>query len=157
MRRREFIALAGASVAWPFAASAQDKGRVYRLGIYAGDGRNVPHYRALIDELQRHGFIEGRNLVIEVRGDTAQTLEQYVQQASELVETRPDVMITGGDWAIRQLRDTAQHATKNIPIVGLTEDMVAAGFAQSMAHPESVTGISLPATELEHVPPELTR
>jgi putative ABC transport system substrate-binding protein len=149
MRRREFIALAGASVAWPFAASAQDKGRVYRLGIYAGDGRNVPHYRALIDELQRHGFIEGRNLVIEVRGDTAQTLEQYVQQASELVETRPDVMITGGDWAIRQLRDTAQHATKNIPIVGLTEDMVAAGFAQSMAHPESVTGISLLATELD--------
>jgi putative ABC transport system substrate-binding protein len=132
-----------------FAASAQDKGRVYRLGIYAGDGRNVPHYRALIDELQRHGFIEGRNLVIEVRGDTAQTLEQYVQQASELVETRPDVMITGGDWAIRQLRDTAQHATKNIPIVGLTEDMVAAGFAQSMAHPESVTGISLLATELD--------
>jgi putative ABC transport system substrate-binding protein len=149
MRRREFIALAGASVAWPFAASAQDKGRVYRLGIYAADGRNVPHYRALIDELQRHGFIEGRNLVIEVRGDTAQTLEQYVQQASELVETRPDVMITGGDWAIRQLRDTAQHATKNIPIVGLTEDMVAAGFAQSMAHPESVTGISLLATELD--------
>ena len=58
-------------------------------------------------------------------------------------------MITGGDWAIRQLRDTAQHATKNIPIVGLTEDMVAAGFAQSMAHPESVTGISLLATELD--------
>ena len=86
MRRREFIALAGASVAWPFAASAQDKGRVYRLGIYAGDGRNVPHYRALIDEVQRHGFIEGRNLVIEVRGDTAQTLEQYVQQASELAQ-----------------------------------------------------------------------
>jgi hypothetical protein len=33
MRRREFIALFGASVTWPFAAVAQEPGRTYRLGF----------------------------------------------------------------------------------------------------------------------------
>ena len=33
MRRREFIALMGASVTWPFAALAQEPGRTYRLGF----------------------------------------------------------------------------------------------------------------------------
>jgi putative tryptophan/tyrosine transport system substrate-binding protein len=149
MRRREFITLIGVVAGVPFAARAQEKGRIYRLGIYASDGRNVPHYRALIDELRRHGLVEGQNLVIDARGDAAQSLEWWVQQASELVETRPDVIITGGDAAIRLLRDAAQHATKTIPIVALTEDMVAAGFARSMANPESTTGVSLLATELD--------
>ena len=34
MRRREFIALMGASVTWPFTALAQEAGRTYRLGFF---------------------------------------------------------------------------------------------------------------------------
>jgi hypothetical protein len=33
MRRREFITLMGASVAWPFAVKAQQPGRTYRYGM----------------------------------------------------------------------------------------------------------------------------
>jgi hypothetical protein len=49
MRRREFIALMGASVAWPFAATAQQAGRTYRLGAVSSSSRNTPHFVAMFD------------------------------------------------------------------------------------------------------------
>jgi hypothetical protein len=42
MRRREFIALMGASVTWPFAAMAQVPGRTYRVGGLSAIPRNSP-------------------------------------------------------------------------------------------------------------------
>ena len=67
MRRREFIALAGASVAWPFAALAQEPGRTYRLGVLLPQPRDVPVNVAFLEEFRRRGFIEGKNLTVEWR------------------------------------------------------------------------------------------
>jgi hypothetical protein len=71
MRRREFIALMGASVAWPFAAVAQQAGRTYRLGLITTDPFNDQiqggAYTALLDGLRRLGFIEGKNLAVDNR------------------------------------------------------------------------------------------
>jgi putative ABC transport system substrate-binding protein len=73
MRRREFIAFMGASVAWPFAAMAQEPGRTYRLGTLLA-GRVEELWNAFLDPARRHGFIEGQNLTIDYR-DYAQNVD----------------------------------------------------------------------------------
>src|SRR5262249_40247439 len=65
MRRREFVALMGASVAWPFAALAQQPGRTYRLGCLMPLTRDAPVNVAFLDEFRRRGFVDGQNLIVE--------------------------------------------------------------------------------------------
>ncbi len=145
MRRREFIALIGASVTWPFTAMAQEPGRTYRIGVLAPFTRDVPFNLALLDELRRRGFTEGQNLTVEWRayGPHVDLIEEY---ATELVRTRPDLLYVGGGEAIR----VAQHATKAIPILGITDDMVGEGLVDSLARPNgNTTGVSIFATELD--------
>ena len=59
MRRREFIALASASVVWPFATIAQEPGRTFRLGVLLPHPRDAPVNVAFLEEFRRRGFIEG--------------------------------------------------------------------------------------------------
>ena len=145
MRRREFIALAGASVAWPCAAMAQEPGRTYRLGPLLPFPRDVPINVAFFDQLRRRGFIEGQNLTVEYRafGLHPDLISQY---AAELAKARVDVIVTGGDDAIRAL----QQATKTIPIVGMAGDMLGDGFVNSLARPNgNTTGVSILAQSLD--------
>jgi hypothetical protein len=75
MRRREFLSvLGGAAAAWPLAARAQQVGRVYRIGVFAGatNAVMVLAYRGFLDELRKLDFIEGQNLTVD-RRSTAQT------------------------------------------------------------------------------------
>ena len=66
MRRREFIVLiCSATVIWPFASTAQQLGRTYRLGCLLPLPRDAPINIAFFDELRRRGFIEGQNLTVE--------------------------------------------------------------------------------------------
>jgi putative ABC transport system substrate-binding protein len=145
MKRREFIALAGASVAWPFVALAQQAGRTYRVGGVSISPRNAPHNVAMFDELRRLGFIEGQNLTIDWRNYKPQ-IGLISEFAAELVKTRVDVIWAGGDVAIRAV----QQATTTIPILGITDDMVGQGLVNSMAGPNNnTTGISILASELD--------
>ena len=74
MDRRTFIGrvaagLLGAPLAAPLAASAQQGGKVYRIGILETipAARNAANFDALRKGLRDLGYVEGRNVVIEYR------------------------------------------------------------------------------------------
>jgi putative ABC transport system substrate-binding protein len=145
MRRREFIALAGATATWPFAALAQEPGRTYRLGFIYPVRLEPPNaVAAFFDELKRAGFIEGKNLTIEFRAFVPHP-DRVPEYAAELVKARADVILPAGP-AVR----AAQEATKTIPILAVDEDLFGSGLVNSMARPNgNTTGVSLLATELD--------
>ena len=146
MKRREFITLVGgATVAWPLAARAQEPGRIYRLGTLQLSPRSAPNHVAFYAELQRLGFIEGQNLVVDERGYGLH-LEQLAYHAAEIVKAQVDVILATGDSAIR----AAQRATTTIPILAFTDDMLGSKFVTSLAKPGgNTTGVSVLATELD--------
>src|SRR5262245_61187328 len=148
MRRREVITLlGGAAAAWPLAAWAQQASRIYRLGILSQSRRDTTWsgWSAFLAELKVFGFIEGQNLAVLQDGfDTP--IDQLATRAAALVKAAPDVLYGIGEVATRSL----QEATQSIPIIGGTEDMVAAGLVASLSRPDgNVTGISLLSPELD--------
>jgi putative tryptophan/tyrosine transport system substrate-binding protein len=115
MRRREFIALMGASVIWPLAALAQEPGRIYRLGLLLPFPREALPLTALFDKLRRDGFIEGKNLTINYRA-TVLHPDRLSEYAAELVNAHVDVIAAVGTAAVR----AAEDATGTIPILAMT-------------------------------------
>ncbi|MGZ5875173.1 MAG: ABC transporter substrate-binding protein [Bradyrhizobium sp.] len=146
MRRREFLIMMGGPLAtWPISARAQEPGRIYRIGCMFPSPRNAPPNVAFFEELARPGFVEGQNLVVEFRG-YGQNVDRISSFVMELVDARVDVIVVGGDQAIR----AAQQATKTIPILGFTDDMVGSGLVNSLARSGgNTTGVSILATELD--------
>jgi putative ABC transport system substrate-binding protein len=146
VRRREFVRLLCSAVAIaPFAAWAQEANRTYHIGVITRSPRLGINYVAFFDELQRLGFIEGQNLIVDSRGFAARS-EQFSELALSLFNSGIEAFVCGGDLAIR----AAQHVTQSIPIVGITDDMLRAGLVGSLAKPGgNTTGISILATELD--------
>ena len=146
MHRREFIALmGGVAAAWPIAARAQEPGRIYRIGFLLPSTRETPAVVAFFDELRLNGFIEGQNLLV-IPGGFGVPNDQIAGVAASLVAASPDVIIAGPELPLRALR----QATQTIPLLGMTEDMVADGLVASFARPDgNITGISLLSPELD--------
>jgi putative ABC transport system substrate-binding protein len=140
MKRREFIVLIGGAAAMPFAARAQQNERIRRIGVlmpYAKDNsEGQARVAAFLQELQRLGWIEGRNLQIEYRWGT----DDLRKAATELVAVSPDVILVNSTQAMTPL----QQATKTVPIVFTqVADPVSAGFVASLARPGgNITGFT---------------
>jgi putative ABC transport system substrate-binding protein len=136
----DFITLLGGAAApWSLAASAQEPGRVYRLGALIPAGRETPAVVAFFDEMRLLGFIEGRNLDV-IPGGFSASRDRIDAMVAFIVKAAPDAIISGPDRYTRAF----QEATKTIPLIGMSEDMVADGLIPSLARPGgNTTGISI--------------
>src|SRR5258708_39720013 len=112
MRRRECITGTAASAALSFAGPAcgQTNSRspgAKRLAIYhpseptEGLARNG-RYKAYFDELNRLGFVEGQNLIVE-RYSALGQLARFDDIAREIVASRPDVILPISNLFIKQV------------------------------------------------------
>src|ERR1700693_3759359 len=135
MRRREFITLVGGAAAWPLASRAQQGDRMRRIGVLPQFGEadqvNQAGILTFREELAKLGWVEGRNLRIDVRlaGTDAGRIHAL---AAEMVSLAPDVIVTAGGAVTREV----QHLTQTIPIViNGAGDPGATGFVHNIAHP----------------------
>ena len=140
--RRAVLVCAVLAVISPTCAEAAE--RVWRMSVLAladnGYIRTV-----ILPYLATRGFVEGRNLAVNVRIGVE---EQMPELARALVGDKPDVVIAISDWAVHAIR----AATSTIPIVAapMGVDPVRIGVAESWAHPGgNITGVCLIAPELE--------
>jgi len=147
LRRREFVALlGGAAAAWPLAAPAQ-QGSMPLVGVLRPNPKDI--VESFAEPFRRYmkaiGWEEGRNirfLFVWAEGHS----ERAPALVGELIAQNVDLIIPFGDPAIR----AAQSATKTIPIVGMTDDMIGSGLAASLARPGgNTTGVSILASELD--------
>jgi putative tryptophan/tyrosine transport system substrate-binding protein len=128
-------------------ARAQQGDRVHRIAFLGSTSES--DYASQIDAfrsgLRELGYVEGRNLVIEFRWAGGK-YERLSGLATELVRSRPDVLVTHGPPGAL----AAKKATDTIPIVlGVIGEAVAIGAVDSLARPGgNVTGSAFFVPEL---------
>ena len=139
--RRKFIGTIAVSLlAAPPSARAQQSPKVYRVGVlaFANEAVNATSLNAFREGLHEHGYVEGRNLIIEYRSPDGRD-EQFSDFAAELVRLKVDVILTQGTPAV----SAAMKATRTIPIVMTSGEPVSTGVVSALARPgANVTGLS---------------
>src|SRR5690348_14261782 len=144
MKRRDFLLGLGGAAGGSFLAHAEQTGRIYRLGVLVGGQRSASHVAALFDELQTSGFVEGQNLAIDARYGMQGDLSP--EDIAAMRKFEPDAIFSSTDRWSRPFRD----AMPNVPIIGLSPDLIASGLLTSLARPESnLTGVSFFGPELD--------
>jgi ABC-type uncharacterized transport system substrate-binding protein len=135
-RRKIFcFSLCALLVALGLSAEAQQPAKVAKIGELVFGGRpsgGLGIGRELLRrELRQLGYIEGKNVVFEVRSADGKP-DRFPALADELVRLKVDVILATSGGEIR----AAKNATRIIPVVFMTTgDPVAAGIVDSLARP----------------------
>jgi putative ABC transport system substrate-binding protein len=140
MRRRNFITLiGGAALAAPHIARAQD--RVRRIALLMQFRESIPEVQAWVaafkEEVQKHGWVEGRNLHSDYRwaGTDMALIQRFTK---EIVASKPDVVIATSSAVTRSFK----AETSTVPVIFTNiVDPVGQGLVASLSRPGgNITG-----------------
>jgi putative ABC transport system substrate-binding protein len=143
MRRRDFIRLAGAAMAWPPVALAEDSTRVYRIFWVSTQSLPDPFLDGFREGMRARGYVEGKNVAFELHyaPGNPQALREVI---SELRRGDIDLAVSSGP-ATR-----AMTAVKDVPVLfALSGDPVELGLVKSLGQPGgNFTGSTFLSLEL---------
>jgi len=122
--------------------------KVPRIGFLAVSSREGRAFliAGFLQGLRQHGYVEGRNLLIEYRFSEGRN-ERLPDLAAELVALKVNLIVASGSPASL----AASQATRVIPIVmgSLAADPIETGLIASLAHPGgNITGMTEMAAQL---------
>src|SRR3954454_3011998 len=114
MKRREFVAALSGATVWPLVSRGQATGKVYRIGILetVSAAQNAANIDALRNGLQKLGYVEGQNLIVEYRSAEGHA-ERFPDLASELIRLQIALIVTGGTPPVK----AAKGAAGAVPVV----------------------------------------
>jgi len=145
MKRRDFLlatALLAPAIRNASAQQPAPKKRLAAIGVVKVEDQRIgrdPLSTIFIQELQRLGYVEGENLIVD---RWQYHVGRRDEIAREVVETKPDVIACVGTPMALSLR----AATTTIPIVANTGDPIQFGLVSNLARPGgNVTGVSVDA------------
>jgi putative tryptophan/tyrosine transport system substrate-binding protein len=146
MKRREFLASSFIYLACQGGAMAASGAEIRSLAIVhpsePPQNLTVKSNNLVgnaLRRLERHGFIEGENLVIH-RYCAMGSTDMLSQLVSDAVLAKPDVILAISGKTVSKLH----RLTGTIPIVGAMSDPIAYGLVTSLSHPGgNVTGASV--------------
>jgi putative ABC transport system substrate-binding protein len=149
IQRRALAAFAVTTLVVPSLVRAQTSSRTLRIGILAGDTITPGEEQALREGLRAHGFVEGRNLVIE-RGFAQTLLQELPGKARALAASQLDAVIATCTPSTRLAQQVFGNTPTSTPIVmAAVTDPVGQQLISSLARPgANVTGRASQAEDL---------
>jgi putative tryptophan/tyrosine transport system substrate-binding protein len=135
------VILALSLLATPFAARAQETGRVYQVGLLTlgTDPMRSGFWQRFLEAMRELNYVEGRNLIVR-RAFAEGNDDLLPSLVADLVQAKVDAIVTTSTPETR----AAKQATTTIPIVmTVAPDPVEQGLVASLAHPGgNVTGLT---------------